>query len=125
MQPKASANRWALEWRAMSDFDAFSVSNEYHTMIGATKPFVVGPSKLQMFETNASPFNSATAPLTAVHRTSIKGSESKNAAEKVWADFAKKVGVELKGFAHGVSVNLEEEVYLGLLGWEEMGVTIS
>ena len=86
-------------------------------MAGASMPFMAGPTTLQLFETKASPANSAKASLTAVLRTSIKGSENTAAAAKIWTDLAEKIGDEAEGLAHGPSVNLEEELYIGVLGW--------
>lgn len=92
-------------------------------MIGASKPFMAGPPTIQLFETDASPASSATAPVTAILRTSIKDSSNKEAAERVWNELVKDIGSEAKGVTHGASVNLEEKLYLGVLGWESMEVS--
>ena len=84
---------------------------------------MAGPVTLQLFETNVSPASSATAPLTAILRTSIKGSEQKEAVNKVWRELVKDIGGEAEGVTHGASVNLDEELYLGVLGWGSMAVS--
>jgi hypothetical protein len=111
-----------LEWHAKSDFEAFLVSSELQSMIGASKAFMAGPPTIQLFETDASPASSATAPLTIIVRTTIKDPGNREAAGKVWSGLVKDIGGEAKGFTHGASVNLEEELYLGVLGWESMEV---
>ena len=92
-------------------------------MAEASMPFMAGPTALQLFETEASPASSAKAPLTAVLRTSIRGQEDAEAAKNVWSDLAKQIGGEAEGIAHGPSVNLDEELYMGVLGWGSMEVS--
>ena len=105
------------EWHAKSDFEAFIVSPEYKSIAEASIPFIAGPTTPQLFETEASPANSARAPLTAVLRTRIKGQDGVQAAKDIWSDLVQKVQGEAEGISHGPSVNLEEEVYVGVLGW--------
>lgn len=55
--------------------------------------------------------------MTEVFRAVIGQDEEKEASvKKAWAEFVKSLGV--KTSLGGVSINVEERMFLGMLGWE-------
>lgn len=118
------------EWAQYSSFNAFLSSPEYRTFGGDIVPFLAGPAKPQVFETDSGPTACASAPVTEIFRLTLpaSGSESgSGAAEKAWREF---VGVlekgaegSVRGAIGGRSLNLEGEMWVGMVGWENLEVS--
>ncbi|KAJ5225325.1 hypothetical protein N7468_006550 [Penicillium chermesinum] len=115
---------WALEveWNEAASFHNFIGSDKFKEFAGLVKPFVLGPPELQLFETNQSPTEPASSPVVEIYRVSV-ASDKVSEARAAWEDSVQKLnakaGVKAK-LTHGKSLNLQEDVVLGILGWESL-----
>jgi hypothetical protein len=84
------------------------------------------PPKIQLYETNKSPKDAAVAPVVEIVRVSITNAESRKAAEQVWEKMSQFL---IEGYerhiavTYGTSLNLEESVIVGILGWPSFEVS--
>lgn len=81
---------------------------------------MAGPPTLQLYETSISPKVAAVAPVVEIVRVSITNAESGKVAEKVWESMSQFLteGHEQRiAITFGKSLNLEECVIVGMLGW--------
>jgi hypothetical protein len=80
-----------------------------------------GPATLQLFDTNVGPRDAASSPIVEIIRTSISNSENVDASLKTWeklsGHLARKDGYQAS-VAYGKSLNLENDVVAGIIGWQ-------
>lgn len=126
----------AAEWDEYSSFTTFLSSPELRSFAGTFKPFLTGPAKPLLYETDRGPATCASAPVTEIFQLKLPamGSESElesaegvEAAEKVWTEFVGVVEREGEGLVRGAiggrSLNSEGESWVGVLGWENLEVS--
>lgn len=130
------------EWNRYSSFTTFLSSPAFRTFGSHIKPLVTEPAKPQLYETDRGPSTCASAPVTEIFQLKlpVSGSESKSeegvqAVEKAWREFVGVVercaaaGREgsgsglVRGAMGGRSLNLEGQVWVGMLGWESLAVS--
>ncbi|KAF7908831.1 hypothetical protein EAE99_011701 [Botrytis elliptica] len=105
-----------IEWEDSKYFHDFVKSEQFPTLIAQLKPHTTAPAWPEVYETDVSPKDIFASPIIEVFRINInEDSEKENAAKTAWEAFAK----ALKGthILSGVSVNLPERFFLGLIGW--------
>jgi len=135
-QPCVSHLSSTAEWDKYSSFTTFLSSPECRSFGGTIKPFLTGPAKPQLYETDRGPATCASAPVTEIFQLKFpaSGSESElesgkgvQAAEKVWTEFVGVVEREGEGLVRGAiggrSLDLEGESWVGVLGWENLEVS--
>ncbi|TGO86582.1 hypothetical protein BPOR_0291g00010 [Botrytis porri] len=99
-----------------SSFIPIVGSKQLPIFIGKIKPYLTAPTSPELYETDISPKDIFASPIIEVFRINIhEDSEKEIAAKTAWGAFA----VALKGthILSGVSVNLPERTFLGLIGW--------
>ena len=84
------------------------------------KPYAAGPAVPQLYETNASPVSAFSLPLTEVFRVEIPGTEEMKRAKQTWELFETALKSNSKNVQvlNGLSTNLEEKLFLGVIGWK-------
>ncbi|KAF7903714.1 uncharacterized protein EAF01_006763 [Botrytis porri] len=105
-----------VEWENPESFHGIIQSKQLPIFIGKIKPYLTAPTSPELYETDISPKDIFASPIIEVFRINIhEDSEKEIAAKTAWGAFA----VALKGthILSGVSVNLPERTFLGLIGW--------
>lgn len=86
---------------------------------------MTGPPTLQLFETNESPKNAASAAVVEIIRVGVSNSKDTEASLEAWERIsrflASKEGVQAH-VTYGKSLNLEEEIVVGITGWLNLDV---
>ncbi|THV52335.1 hypothetical protein BGAL_0082g00240 [Botrytis galanthina] len=104
------------EWEDSKYFHDFVKSAEFPTFIANVKPYITVPPSPEVYETDISPKDIFASPIIEVFRINIhEDSEKETAAKIAWEAFAK--ALEGTHILSGVSVNLPERLFLGLIGW--------
>ena len=109
------------EWENPDALQKVLDSDRFKTF-GATvvKPYAAGPAVPQLYETNASPVSAFSLPLTEVFRVEIPGTEEMKRAKQTWELFETALKSNSKNVQvlNGLSTNLEEKLFLGVIGWK-------
>lgn len=120
------------EWDTYSSFTTFLSSPELRSFAGNIKPLLTAPPKPEVYETDGGPAACASAPMTEIFQLQLPaaGAESGNgvqAAKKAWGELLGVMEREGKGAMRGAisgrSLNLEGEVWVGMVGWENFEVS--
>ncbi|KAF3388650.1 hypothetical protein F1880_003406 [Penicillium rolfsii] len=109
-----------FEWNRVESFNAFIVSEQFANFAASIRHLVNGPPTLQLFETNYSPRDVATASTIEIYRVTIPNTENVEAALKTWEKISRKAREaygDRVAITFGKSQNLEEEVIAGIIGW--------
>lgn len=111
-----------------SDFQSFISSDKFGVFAASLPPFIsttitpFGPSP-QVYETNVGPRSVFAAAVTELFKMRIgDDTEKEKSAKAAWGEFVK--GIENIESLSGVSVNLDEKEFLGIIGWESEEVCI-
>jgi hypothetical protein len=111
-----------LEWEEKERFIELVTSEKFKTFGGTVKPFVVAPPQPQLYETDLSPIAAFSAPVTEAFRivkhdnsTEIEG------AWKEWITALKATLVTINALS-GMSINLPNEMFAGVIGWDSLEV---
>lgn len=85
---------------------------------------MTGPPTLQLFETNLSPKDAASASVVEVIRVGVSNSENVDAGLQVWEKISHLVnnGEAKTSVTYGKSSNLERDVVMGIIGWQSLKV---
>ncbi|KAF7861655.1 uncharacterized protein EAF02_010609 [Botrytis sinoallii] len=103
-----------IEWEDSKYFDDFVKSEQFPTFIAKIKPHITAPPRPEVYETDLSPKDIFASPIIEVFRINIhEDSEKGNAAKTAWEAFAK--ALKDTHILSGVSVNLPERLFLGLI----------
>ncbi|KAF7947483.1 hypothetical protein EAE96_008570 [Botrytis aclada] len=105
-----------VEWEDSKSFHAVVQSEQFPLFVEKIKPHLTAPASPELYETDLSPKDIFASPIIEIFRINIhEDSEREPAAKTAWKAFAK----ALKGthILSGVSVNLPERLFLGLVGW--------
>lgn len=112
----------AIEWTEEAAFNAFLTSEDFAAFSRPMKPLAAGPPELQIFGTNEGPLEAVSAPLIEILRVHLKdNAESAAATKDGWTAFVKAVGKSLPVIS-GMSLNLKNRVFMGMIGWESLEV---
>jgi hypothetical protein len=84
---------------------------------------VTGPPTLQLFETKFSPRDAASSSLVEIVRVSVSSSENVEQCLQVWEKLSRDLALAGNGesttsVTHGKSSNLENDVVMGIIGWQ-------
>jgi len=112
------------EWDNADSFNTFITSPDFAAFVDKSKPFAAGPTKPQLYETNLGPAGCGAAPIAEIVQMKVgSGSQS---AEKAWDNLValieQHVDAPMRAI-RGRSLNLDEEVFLGVLGWDSVEVS--
>lgn len=116
------------EWQDEASFSAFLRSDQFASFVGIIQHLLAGQPVLQLYETNTSPKDAAVAPVVEIVRVSITDGESSTAAEQVWerlSQFLTEGHERSIAVTYGKSLNLEECVIVGILGWPSSEVRLA
>jgi hypothetical protein len=104
----------------VESFHTFVVSGQYAGFAGSIRHLVTGPPTLQLFETNFSPKDAASASSIEIFRVAVPSARNAEAALKTWGEIfqkAKEKYGDKVAVTYGKSQNLNEEVVAGIIGW--------
>jgi hypothetical protein len=109
------------EWENPDALQKVLDSDRFKTF-GATvvEPYAAGLATPQLYETNASPVSAFSLPLTEVFRVEIPGTEEMNRAKQTWELFETALKSDSKDIQvlSGLSMNLEDKLFLVAIGWK-------
>jgi hypothetical protein len=91
------------------------------------KPLAAGPPQLQVFETDQGPSAVFSSQLTEAFRVNIGDSKKAADAQHVWKFFTGALESKVQGIKSisGTSLNLEDKLFVGIIGWEGADVCAS
>ncbi|KAF5872253.1 uncharacterized protein Bfra_005607 [Botrytis fragariae] len=105
-----------IEWENPDSFHSIVQSERFPVFVEKIKPYLTAPASPELYETDISPKDIFASPVIEIFRINVhEDSEKETAARTAWEALAK----ALKGtnILSGVSVNLPEKLFLGLIGW--------
>ncbi|KAI9040313.1 uncharacterized protein KD926_008403 [Aspergillus affinis] len=106
-----------FEWVKTEDFHAFVKSEQFATFAGSIRHLVTGPPTLQLFETDASPREAASASIVETFRLSVSSPEHVATSMEAWDRFVQIIKAKHTPITYGTSTNLENDVVVGIIGW--------
>ncbi|KAH8429756.1 putative quinol monooxygenase [Aspergillus melleus] len=106
-----------FEWVKAEDFQAFIKSDQFANFASSIKHLVTGPPTLQLFETNFSPREAASASVVEIVRLSVSSPEQVVASTQAWGQLARSLNAKHTPMTYGTSTNLENSVVVGIIGW--------
>jgi hypothetical protein len=117
----------STEWQAESNFHDFIKSKDFESFAVNFKPLAAGPPQLQVFETDQGPGAVFSSRLTEAFRVNIGDSKKAAEAQHVWKFFTGALERKVQGIKSisGTSLNLEEKLFVGIIGWEGAEVCVS
>lgn len=114
------------EWEEAENFYAFFGSPEFQAFGAQVKPLATAPPQPQIYDTDLSPIAAFSSHLTEVFRIKIgNDGNDLDAVREAWGAFVAAIEIHLPGLPSlsGTSLNLEEELFLGVVGWEGFEVS--
>lgn len=108
---------FGIEWDKAEDFQAFIKSDQFGNFAASIKHLVNGPPTLQLFETNISPREAASASVVEIIRLSISNPENAETSTQAWERISRFLSGKKASVTYGTSSNLENEVVGGIIGW--------
>ncbi|PQE22430.1 hypothetical protein CJF31_00001323 [Rutstroemia sp. NJR-2017a BVV2] len=120
--PANTANVVA-EYKDPADFYNLINSDEFSNDVGQMlKSFATARTVPGIYETDVSPKEVFTSPVSEIFRIKIHGDQAKETTARAeWENFTKTLNG--KKVLSGVSINLEERLFLGIVGWESFEVS--
>ena len=116
-----SANS-SKEWESFEDFTSFLSSQEFKTFASQIGPFLSEPGKPQFFRTDLGVRHILGSPVTEILRLQADPHYSQDSA---WERLIATIEI-LSGHSHrsirGHSIILEEELWLGIVTWDNIEV---
>ncbi|PQE20558.1 hypothetical protein CJF30_00001900 [Rutstroemia sp. NJR-2017a BBW] len=111
---------FGFEYKDPADFYNLISSDEFLNDVGQMlKSFATARTVPGIYESDVSPKEVFTSPVSEVFRIKIHGDQAKEATARAeWENFTKKLNG--KKVLSGVSINLEERLFLGIVGWESL-----
>ncbi|KAL2065992.1 hypothetical protein VTL71DRAFT_2063 [Oculimacula yallundae] len=109
-----------LEWRTAEHFTTLITSEQFSDFIELVKPHSVAKPNPQLYETDVGPADAFGSAFTEVWQVKV-GDENgrEEEAKMAWKKFLAVVGSEVKSL-QGTSLNQEEKLWVGILGWVSM-----
>lgn len=92
---------------------------QFATFVSTVGPLLNGPPTLQLFDTNVSPKDIGLAPVIEIISVSIQSPEAAGTAVKAWNTISQVVIEERSKnhVLHGTSTNLDNSLFVGIVGW--------
>lgn len=87
---------------------------------------MTGPPTLQLFDTNLSPRDAASAPVVEVIRVGVSNADNVEASLQAWENISRYLAAkhgEKVSITYGKSSNLENDVVAGIVGWQSLEVS--
>ncbi|KAE8358002.1 hypothetical protein BDV27DRAFT_169855 [Aspergillus caelatus] len=109
-----------FEWVKAEDFYAFIKSDQFGNFAASIKHLVNGPPMLQLFATNISPREAASASVVEIIRLGISDPENAEISTQVWERISRFLSGKKASVTYGRSSNLENEVVAGIIGWHSL-----
>ncbi|KAJ6098347.1 hypothetical protein N7499_002721 [Penicillium canescens] len=112
-----------FEWDSADSFHAFIGSRQFAAFASSIRHLVTGPPTLQLFETNFSPRDAASAPVVEIIRVMVSSSENSEESLQVWENISRHLAGNGEGttsVTYGKSSNLGKEVIMGIIGWQSL-----
>ncbi|KAM0165834.1 hypothetical protein ACHAQE_002168 [Botrytis cinerea] len=105
-----------IEWEDSKLFHDFIQSEEFAVFITNVKPHFTAPPSPELYETDVSPKDIFASQIIEVFRINIGDDSGKETtARTAWEALAKSLtGTDVLS---GISVNLPERLFLGMIGW--------
>ncbi|KAF7860361.1 hypothetical protein EAF04_008488 [Stromatinia cepivora] len=105
-----------VEWKDPKYFHEFGQSKEFQAFLPAIKPYISAPPGPELYETDTSPRDILASPIIDVFRINIRDDPTKETAAKTaWEELVRALGDA--NFLSGVSINLPERLFVGMIGW--------
>jgi len=109
-----------LEWETAQDFIDFFTGETFKPFAtSAIKPLATAPAIPEVYATEKRPAEVFSSSITEVYRIRYGDETKLNLARTTWAEFTaavKELEPEVPCL-EGVSINLEEKIHLGMVGW--------
>ena len=110
------------EWESHEEFKSFLSSHDFETFIGQVGPLLTEPAIPQLFKTDLTVRHVPALPVTEIIRLRADPHYPRDSAWKLLI-----ASIEThSGHAHpsvcGHSVNVEEELWLGIVAWDSLAV---
>ncbi|KAG4416722.1 hypothetical protein IFR04_010124 [Cadophora malorum] len=109
-----------IEWEQASDFTSLLTTSGFGTFKSMVQPYATAPPNPQLYETDFGPREVLARALTEVWQVKVgdetDAEEKVEKARKVWGVFVDAVGKGTR--IQGTSLNQEERLWIGVLGWE-------
>ncbi|PVH71454.1 hypothetical protein DL98DRAFT_660625 [Cadophora sp. DSE1049] len=114
-----------IEWEQASDFTTLLTTPGFATFKTLVQPYATAPPNLQLYETDFGPSDVFGSSLTEVWQVKVgDGPDAEGKVEEArsaWEGFVGAVTGEVSGMGKGIqgtSLNQEERLWIGVLGWE-------
>lgn len=110
-----------FKWETLSAFESFLLSQNFNTFLGHIGPLLAEPAKPQLFVTDTNPDEFASASVTEIIRLPVKSEHSSR--DKDWERLSSLIKAHSRGerqFLSGYSINLDQQLWLGIIGWESV-----
>lgn len=117
-----------VEWEKIESFHAFIISEQFKNFAASIRHLVTGPPTLQLFDTNFSPKDAASATSIEIFRVAVPNAENAEAALKTWENISQKAKErygDKVSVTYGKSQNLDEVVIAGIIGWSRLEVRLN
>ena len=114
-----------IEWENPQSFYDFVASNNFKAFGAKLKPFALSPPALQIYETNTSPLEAFSSPVTAVTRIRVENDQKLEDVRTSWGCLIDALRSKFGNVVSlsGPSLNLEEKMFLGVIGWKTLEVS--
>ncbi|CAD6448797.1 027a9b7e-ba0c-454a-9b59-b996a237db17 [Sclerotinia trifoliorum] len=107
------------QWKDLKYLHEFLQSTEFRAFLPYIKPHVAGPAGAELYETDISSRDILASRIIDVFRVNIRDDATKEiAAKTAWEEWMKASGDA--NFLSGVSVNLPERLFIGMIGWSRV-----
>lgn len=103
----------------MKNFEDFFGGSTFPTLGAKITAHATAPAQPQVFETDLGPHDVFAAAVTEVFRIKLGDAEK---AKLFWNAFTKSIPNRNTSIS-GKSLNLEEELFVGIIGWESTEVS--
>ncbi|XTI83568.1 hypothetical protein V2W45_1507211 [Cenococcum geophilum] len=101
-------------WETLSAFESFVLSQNFNTFLGHIGPLLTEPAKPQFFVTDTNPDKFASASFTEITQLPVKSEHPSR--DKDW----ERLSSLIKVHSRGESINLGQQLWLGIIGWENV-----
>ncbi|PQE28709.1 hypothetical protein CJF32_00003911 [Rutstroemia sp. NJR-2017a WRK4] len=110
---------FGFEYKDPADFYNVISSDEFKAFGQILKPFATARPTPEVYDTDLSPKELFTSPVSEIFRIKISGDQAEETTARAeWENFTKTLNG--KKVLSGVSINLEERLFLGIVGWESI-----
>ncbi|KAJ5119058.1 hypothetical protein N7448_010766 [Penicillium atrosanguineum] len=107
-----------FEWDKMDSFHHFVKSDQLKDAVSSIKHLMNGPPTLQLFDTNVGPKDAASSPIVEIIQARISKPDHIDASLKAWEKLSGHVAERQTTVTYGKSLNLENYVVAGIIGWQ-------